>query len=178
MKSGPTSFVVRSRFMSLCSRTVLALIATGCSTGPRATGFARSPTAGDDGAALARAGRTREAFVAYLGSCEATSAWDAADHGRAACTAAFALRAEATTGELSRWRDVAHGVCAGAPSPASIGVCRGVAELSLSGPLEDASLARDALSHGCHVHADYAACVRLNALGGGVRVASRGRHTG
>lgn len=169
MKSCPPSRV------ALLAATTLSLLSTTACRAPAAAApspaEARPSTSGD---LFLAAGRRRAAFVAYLDACVAAAdgvAWAADDEGRRACAAAFELRSEAADAELARWREVGVDVCGGATTPSSIAVCRGVAELSLAGPLEDHRRAREALVRGCHVHGDYAACMRLQALGDTVRVA-------
>lgn len=175
MKSSPTSFTPR---WGCVAALALSTVAIGC----RSNHVAMAPTVAEEPPSpaerLAAEGRTREAFVAYLDQCVGSSGWDPAaawsdgDARRRACAAAFDLRGAAAIAELVAWRDVAAEACGGATTPAAIAVCRGVAELSLAGPLEDHRRARQALVRGCHAHGDYAACLRLQVLGDPVRTAS------
>ena len=168
MKSSPPS---------LALAIALSSIAIGCSSNHRAAAPAAPPAPASPAERLAAEGRTREAFVAYLDTCVGAAAWEPSatwsgdDERRQACAAAFELRSAAETSELVAWREVAAEACGGATTPAAIAVCRGVADLSLAGPLEDHRRARQALTRGCHVHGDYAACLRLQAFGDRVRTA-------
>lgn len=174
MKSSPTSFMRRG---GGALAIALSSIAIGCSSNhvPIAVAPVAPPSPAER---LAAEGRTREAFVAYLDECVGSSEWDPSatwsgdDARRRACAAAFELRGAAEPAELVAWREIAAEACGGATTPAAIAVCRGVAELSLAGPLEDHRRARQALTRGCHAHGDYAACLRLQALGDPVQTAS------
>lgn len=172
MKSSPTSFLLRAALS-----IALSSIAIGCSSNHVPSAVAPAAPA-SPAERLAAEGRIREAFVAYLDACVGSTAWDPAstwsgdDARRRACASAFDLRGAAETAELVAWRDVAAEACGGATTPAAVAVCRGVAELSLAGPLEDHRRARQALTRGCHAHGDYAACLRLQALGDPVQTAA------